>query len=91
MSKVLTFVSAACLALAPVAAFADGNGPDFPGLQIPRVGATTNLGTGGANVSESISHRSDSGFETHNDFDSPVTPDGVEAAAPSSHNAVASR
>ena len=71
--------AAVVLSLAPGLAFAgEGNGPDFPGLQIPNVsvGASMQPGSGGI-VSETVSHRADADLEPSGGFPSPVTPDGI--------------
>jgi hypothetical protein len=67
------------LSLAPGLAFAgEGNGPDFPGLQVPNVSVGNSMQPGSEGiVSETVSHRADADYEPSNGFPSPVTPDGI--------------
>lgn len=56
MNKFL-FACAALLVAAPMAAYAgEGNGPDFPGLQIPNVGVTTYNNGSRSVVSDNFEH-----------------------------------
>ena len=71
--------AAFALSLAPGLALAgEGNGPDFPGLQVPNVSVGNSMQPGSEGiVSETVSHRADAGVEPSNGFPSPVTPDGI--------------
>ena len=89
MNKMLA-VGAFVLALGPVAAFAgEGNGPDFPGLQVPDLGITTmTQGISGPSVTDHISHRADAGIEPSDSFPSRDTPDGIVRQAPAPYPAM---
>jgi hypothetical protein len=53
----------------PTMAFAEGNGPDFPGLQTPNVGVTTAVGSSSSgSVGVTIDHRSDAAYQPSNSF-----------------------
>jgi len=71
--------AAVVLSLAPGLAMAgEGNGPDFPGLQVPNVSVGNGMQPGSeGTVNETVSHRADAGLEPSNGFPSPVTPDGI--------------
>jgi hypothetical protein len=71
--------AAVVLSLAPGFAFAgEGNGPDFPGLQIPDVSVGVGMQPGSEGVvNETVSHRADADYEPSNGFPSPMTPDGI--------------
>ena len=72
--KAIIALAGILIAVSPGLASAEGNGPDFPGLQVPDV----QFGTNGTTVH--MSHRSDSGYEPRSAFASAVTPDGVVTA-----------
>ena len=77
-------IAAVVLSFAPGLALAgEGNGPDFPGLQVPNisVGVSTQPGSTDG-VSETTSHRADSEYEPSSSFPSPTAPDGIVRPTP---------
>lgn len=72
MKTVIAAFAGILFAVSP--ALAEGNGPDFPGLNVPDV----SIGSSGAVIR--MSHRSDSGYEPRSAFASAVTPGGVVTA-----------
>ena len=78
MNKYVAAV-AVVLSFAPGLAFAgEGNGPDFPGLQVPNVSVGNSMQPGSEGVvGETVSHRGDGDYEPSSGFPSRVTPDGI--------------